>query len=193
MEEVTSLKASHEEADDRIMFTIQQLYSKDSSSSTTVVTPDADIFVGLLYHLKNSWSGMELFLFKKGNIKGNRSDRIELHPLHLLLPKISPAVVDNLPAGHSLTGCDTVAKISTKKNLLNSLDLHGKLITEFGKDRLDEDIIQQAEAFLVKLVCTKSENFTSFDELRASRYHRNLEKRFVDLPCTSAAIHQNIR
>ena len=69
--EVNSLRASHEEADDRIMYTIQQLYiSTMGTYRITVVTQDTYIFVVLLYHLKNNWDGMELFLMKKGNVKG---------------------------------------------------------------------------------------------------------------------------
>ena len=58
--EAVAYHAFHEEADDRMMFSIHQLYKKytiDSpfikdSLSITVVTPDTDIFVVLMYHLK---------------------------------------------------------------------------------------------------------------------------------------------
>ena len=77
---------------------------------------------------------------KKGNVKVNTTPRKEIHPLHLILQKINPSIVDNLPAGHSLSGCDTVAKVGTKKGLIKALEVHSGLIHEFGKDRLDEDI-----------------------------------------------------
>ena len=63
--ESTPLRASHEEADDRMMFTIQQLYNKSNTGKVTVVTADTDIIVVLFYHLKNNWKGLNIFLFKK--------------------------------------------------------------------------------------------------------------------------------
>ena len=59
VEEATSYRVSHEEADDQTMFSIQQIYLKSLQNGTiTVVSPDADIFVVLLYHLKNNWQGL---------------------------------------------------------------------------------------------------------------------------------------
>ena len=140
MDKLVTWRASHEEADDRIMHVIQQLHQENPGQGTvTVVTIDADIFVVLLYHLKNSWDGMKLYLLKKGNVKDSRSARQELHPLHLLLTKMNPHIVDCLPTGHSLTGCDTVAKAGTEKRLLKTLELSHGLISDFGKDVLDDE------------------------------------------------------
>ena len=58
--EAVAYRASHEEADDRMMFSIHQLYKKyticspfiKDSLSITVVTPDTDIFVVQMYNLK---------------------------------------------------------------------------------------------------------------------------------------------
>ena len=104
--ESASYRASHEEADDRIMFSVNQLFTK-KVEKITIVTPDADIFVVLMYHLKNTWKGMCLYLLKKGQITVRQRAQWELYPLHLLIPKIEPNVIDQLPAGHALTGCDT--------------------------------------------------------------------------------------
>ena len=46
---------------------------------------------------------------------------------------MNPHVVDCLPAGHSLTGCDTVAKVGTKKRLLKTLELCHGLISDLVK------------------------------------------------------------
>ena len=51
---------------------------------------------------------------RKGTSKKPGMKQNEMYPLHRLIQKLNPAVVDNLPAGHSLTGCDTVAKVGTK-------------------------------------------------------------------------------
>ena len=60
----------------------------------------------------------------------------ELYPLHLLLSKLDPKVIDQLPAGHALKGCNTVAKVGTKKELLNILNSFDPLITGFGSSSL---------------------------------------------------------
>ena len=81
----------------------------------------------------------------------------ELYPsgLHLLLSELDPKVIDQLPAGHALTGCDTVAKVGTKKVLLNILNSFDPLITGFGRESLDDDMLQQAEQFLINEVTKK--------------------------------------
>ena len=58
--EPVAYRASHKEADDRMLFSIHQLYKKytidssfiKNSLSITVVTPDTDIFFVLMYCLK---------------------------------------------------------------------------------------------------------------------------------------------
>lgn len=70
---------------------------------------------------------------RKGHVKISKIDQKELYPLHLLVSKLDPCVIDNLPAGHSLTGCETVAKVGTKLSLFKLLE------SGFGSDRLDED------------------------------------------------------
>ena len=64
----------------------------------------------------------------------------------------------------------------------------------FGLDRLDEEVLSQAEKFLVKVVASKQyQNCETFDELRVRLYHHSREKKFIDLPCSSNAIRQNIK
>ena len=78
-----------------------------------------------------------------------------MYPLHLLILKIDPKFIYQLPEGHSLTGCDNVAKVGTKKQLLSVLESFDPLITDFGQEALDGDMIQQAEQFLLKMVTKK--------------------------------------
>ena len=197
--EASFYRSSHEEADDRMMFSIQQIYLRIRISKSTptiiVVTPDADIFIGLLYHLKNTWQDTNLYMLKKGKIKITKKYQKELYPLHLLIPKLDPHIIDNLPAGHSLTGCDTVAKVGTKTDLLKALKYHHILIDGFGKDRMDGDTISSAEKCLVKVVVSRKNesDCTTFNELRVKQYQQSMKKKFVDLPCTSNAIQQNIK
>ena len=71
------------------------------------------------------------------------------------------------PAGHALTSCDTVAKVGTKKELLHILNSFDPLITGFGREALDYDMLQQAEQFLLNVVTKKYRFCSTFDELRA--------------------------
>lgn len=66
IEEAKEFRASHEEADDRMMYSIHQIYKIKKTPvpgsaryCITVVSTDADIFVVLLYHLKNTWNCLE--------------------------------------------------------------------------------------------------------------------------------------
>ena len=108
------------------------------------MTPDTDIFIVLMYHLKNTWKDLALYLLKKGQIIMPQKPQQELYPRHLLLSKLDPKVIDQLPAGHALTVCDTVAKVGTKKELLSILNSFDTLITGFGREALDDDMLQQA-------------------------------------------------
>ena len=80
------------------------------------MTPDTDIFVVPMYNLKNTWKDLGLYLLKKGEIIIPQKPEQDLYnvPLHLLLSKLDPKVIKRLPAGHVLTGCDTVTKEGTK-------------------------------------------------------------------------------
>ena len=114
---------------------------------------------------------------RKGHVKISKTEQKELYPLHLLVSKLAPCVVDNLPAGHSLTSCDTVAKVGTKLSLLKLLESDSDLIQGFGSDRLDEDTSDQAEQFLVKVVATKTYmSCQTFDELRTKLYRHSRKR-----------------
>lgn len=193
--EAQSYRASHEEADDRIMFSIQQIYRDNFEQGTvTVCTPDTDIFVVLLYHLRNTWPGLRLHLLKSGSMKVTKKIQKELYPLNLVLERVEGHIIDQLPAGHSLTGCDTVAKVGTKLSLLNTLETDEDLLPYFGKDhRLDPADLADAEQFLVKVLSKKFQMCSCFNQLRVKLYHDSQNKRFIDLPCSSDEIQQNIR
>ena len=86
--------------------------------------------------------------FEKGRVKHSRKLENELYPLHQLLTKLDHNVINCLPAAHSLTGCDTVAKVGTKKAMLKASNDYSNLIADFGTERLDADCILSAEIFL---------------------------------------------
>ena len=91
-----------------------------------------------------------------------------------------------MPAGHSLTGCDTVAKVGTKNALLKSLEGDYNLIGDFGRDRLDDDIIYQAEQFLVRLISKTGPPPDTFDELRIKLYRQARQKSSINLDMVEA-------
>lgn len=186
--------ATHEEADDRIMYSINKIFSAlATTGSVTVVTVDTDIIVGLLFHLNNAWKGNAINLLKKGHIKSSKTQK-ELYPLHKIKENMESDVINVLLAGHSLTGCDTVAKVGGKTKMLHVLQNHGELIQHFGREGLDEDVISAAEQFLVKVVALKRyQNCLSFDELRVKLHCQSMVKKFVDLPCTSLSLRENIK
>ena len=100
-------------------------------------------------------------------------------------------VVDQLPAGHSLTGCDTVAKVGTKLAMIRTLTSQGEdSIINFGK----ESIITAAEHFVVQVAAKKScQGCETFNELRLKEYFQSHKKRFIDLPCSSVEMQENIK
>ena len=78
--------------------------------------------------------------------------------------------------------------------MLKVLIEHDQLLTNFGKDQLDEDIINDAEEFLVRVVASKKiKQCSAFDDLRTKMYFDSRSNRIIELPCTSRAIRQNIK
>ena len=91
MKECPEFRASHEEADDRLMYTIQQLYIKLSDTGTIIVlSADTDIFVVLLYHLKNTWENLNLYFMRKGTSKKPGMKQNEMYPLYRLIQTLNP-------------------------------------------------------------------------------------------------------
>ena len=139
---IGSLKSSHEEADDRIMLHINYEVMK-GTSSIIVASSDTDILVCLLYHLvKWKTNGLSCLW----NVRGPSIQR-KINPLHVLLADIGENIAIQLPAMHSLTGCDTVSKVGTKYSALKKLP--SDLISNFGLQECTEEMIEMAENFLV--------------------------------------------
>ena len=190
-------RASHEEADDRIMLSIHQVYLQNNKSvSVTVLTPDTDILVSLLYHLNNEWNGLNLFLMKNSSaLKVPGKKQWEVFPLLDVVSHFGDPVISQLPAGHALTGCDTVAKVGTKaamlKTLMSEEDDH--MLLDFGRDRLDNDMLALAEKFLIKVISKKHSSCDTFNQLRHKMFLRLDKKKLTELPCSSDEIRENIK
>ena len=123
------------------------------------------------------------------NVRGSRSDS-KLYPFHTLCAIISEDVALQLPAAHSLTGCDTVSKVGTKHAALKALpSVH---LENFGTSELTEEAIDHAEHFLVDILKPKS-TVKTFDKLRELKYFDyKSDIDLTKLPCTSSTIRLHI-
>ena len=153
--------------------------------SVLVLSPDADVLTGLLYHFRKTWNLDELYM------RLCRGKTTKTVPLHLLVQKLNNVLVECLHAIHALSGCDTTSKVGPKTACLNkSLDLD--LINDFGKAPMTESMIKQAEMFLINCL-NKSRDVFTFDDYRYEQYHDTRTVDFNKLICTSSAIEEHIK
>lgn len=111
-----------------------------------------------------------------------------------MLQSLNGYIIDSLPAAQSLTGCDTVAKIGTKASRIKILESNEEMLKSFGKDVLDEEMISDAETFLINVVAKNfAPNCSSFNELRLKMFHQFPKKKLTELVCSSDSIQQNIK
>ena len=102
-------------------------------------------------------------------------------------------VADILPAMHALTGCDTTSKVGAKASRLQAaIEESQKILSDFGRGELSENMTAMAEYFLKKCVSNTTE-LQTFDELRHHVYHtKNFLLDIERLLCTSNAIRLHI-
>ena len=188
------LDCTHEEADDRMMFHIQDVLCHRTDPTTiTLLSGDTDVFVCLLYHLSINWLHQdltELWLIRNSGVKRS------ILPLHEICTTLGRDLLKCLPALHALTGCDTTSKISTKLSALNTVRTpdDASLIINFDCPPLITDsAIEMAELFLVK--CLKpSTELETFDELRLAAFDSNsLNLDFEKTVCTSTNARKHIQ
>ena len=187
------LDCTHEEADDQMMFHIQDILCHQSDPTTiTLLSGDTDVFVCLLYHISINWQHQgltELWLIRNSGVKRS------ILPLHEICTTLTTDLLKCLPALYALTGCDTTSKISTKLSALNTVCKpdNAFLIMNFNSRPLTDRAIELAELFLVK--CLKlSTDFETFDELRLAGFDSNaLKLDFEKTACTSANARKHIQ
>ena len=111
------LNCTHKEADDRMMFHVQNILSHRSGpTSMTWSLSDTDVFLCLLYRITVSWKDLglqELWLIC------NSGMRRSILPLYDICTVLGDKFTPCFPALHALTGCDTTSNISTKLAALN--------------------------------------------------------------------------
>ena len=189
-------RASHEEADGRMMLSIHQIYLENGrSGSVAVLSPDTDVLVSLLFHIQNTWQGLELLLMRNGSaIKVSGKKQWEFFHLSDVIAHFGSSVINQLPAAHALTGCDTVAKIGTKAAMLRLLvQENDEPLTNFGRDRMDSDMLASAEKFLIQVLSKKYSACVNFNELRTKLFLHSKNKKLTELPCCSDEIRENIK
>ena len=186
------LNCTHEEADDRMMFYVQDILSHRSGPKSMMLSAgDTDVFVCLLYHITVNWRDLglqELWLFRNSGVKRS------ILPLHDICIALGDELTKCLPALHALTGCDTTSKISTKLAALNAVCKPGNasLIQEFDCPQLTESAILMAETFLVKSL-KPSTDLETFGDLRLAAFDRNaLNMDFERTTCTSTNARKHI-
>ena len=187
------LNCTHEEADDRMMFHVQDILNHRAGPTSLVLSSgDTDVFVCLLYHITVNWRNLglqELWLVRNSGVKRS------ILPLHDICTTLGDELTKCLPALHALTGCDTTSKISTKLAALNAVQKpeNSSLIWNFDCPQLTENAIQMAETFLVQ--CLKpSTDLETFDDLRLAAFDSNaLNMDFEKTTCTSANAKKHIQ
>ena len=94
---------------------------------------------------------------------------------------------------HALTGCDTIRKVGTKASGLQlKIEENQKLLFDFERGELSENMSAMAEYFLTKFISHATE-FQTFDELRHHVYYtKNFQLDTEKLPCTSSAVRLHI-
>ena len=111
------LNCTHKEADDRMMFHVQDILSHWSGpTSMTRSLGDTDVFVCVLYCITVSWKDLglqELWLICNSGMRRSKL------PVHDICTALEDNLTRCLPALHALTGCDTTNNISTKLAALN--------------------------------------------------------------------------
>ena len=102
------LNCTHEEADDRMMFHVQDILNHRSGpTSLTLLSGDTDVFVCLSYHVTVNWRDhglQELWLICNSGVKKF------IPPLHDICIALGDELTRCLPALHALTGCDTTRR-----------------------------------------------------------------------------------
>ena len=181
--EITELSSNQEEADDRIMFHINDVVVKHGVQSVLVDSPDTDVFVNLIFHFHKTWQLQKLFV-KLGKRKNKKTI-----PVHLLVDQLDNNLVSCLPAIHALSGCDSTSKVGPKlSGMKASMDL--SLLEGFGVEELSPQMISNAEKFLVSGL--KKTDCSTVDEYRWEQYHNaKKELDFNLLVCCSSTLGEH--
>ena len=106
---------------------------------------NVDIFVSTLHHFCNlKYFDLEHLWFVSG-----RGNSRTFFPIHDLASHLDSDLVENLPAIHALTRCDTASKVGTKIRAFREGTDCYQLLYAFGRDASRDKIIADNEKFLL--------------------------------------------
>ena len=181
------LQCSHEEADDRLFYHANHALKVGNYRSILIATSDADIFASATQNFKklSCHDLAELWY-----VSGGGNSRT-FFPIHDLANSLNPNLMDVLVPAQSVSGADALSKVSTKAAVVREAQVNHELLTGFGQDPLTEEMIKNAETFLLR--CISKHKVDSFDELRYIVYHeKHLHFDLERFPPTSDSIRQHI-
>ena len=128
--------------------------------SVVTASPETDIIVSAIHHSgKVKYFDLEELWFASG-----RGNFRTFFPIYDLANDSDLDLADVLPAIHALTGCDKASKVGRKNRAARKGADCYHLLYVFGMDVLSNEMIADAEKFL--LSCITKHNVDTFDELR---------------------------
>ena len=181
------LQCTHEEADDRLLFHANHAVKVGYYRSIVIASADTDIFISTthLYPQLKFDDLMELWFLS------GRGDSRTFFPIHKLSSLLDANFIRVLIPVHDLTGADSISKVGTKTKAAKGRFENSELLSGFGKEEIPEEMISNAEKFLLK--CVTKHDVNTFDELRYLVYHeKHLEFNIERFPPTSDSIRQHI-
>ena len=142
------LELKHEEAYDLIFFHANRAIKTGNYGSVVIASPHTNIFVSALHHFcKLKYFDLQELRF----LSGSRNSRT-FFPIHDLGNNLDSDLVEILPAIHALTRCDKASKVGTKSiGVRKRADCYHFLYA-FGRDALSDEMIPDAEKFLLKYI-----------------------------------------
>jgi hypothetical protein len=138
---VTHLRATHEEADTRLILHAIDCSRQSNANNIVVSASDTDVLLLLLAHLSEINSNVWMMA---GTSK--KPKWIPVNEVHTKLPEGSEQCLLQF---HALTGCDTTSYLSghTKKKAYKTF----KDFFQLGEGEITADIYKGAETFLCRL------------------------------------------
>ena len=166
------------EGDNRIFFHENHHAIKIGNyRSVGIASPETDIFVSAIHHFcKLNCFDLEKLWF----VSGQANSRT-FFPVHNLVNDLDLDLVEVLPAIHALTGCDTASKVGTKSRAVREGAGCYHLLYAFGRDALSDEMIADAEKFLLK--CITKHDVDTFDERVLLSNMRNIWRLTLNAFC----------
>ena len=186
---VTTLYSNHEEADTRIL-----LHGKDAARCdfyrTVVFSVDTDVLVLLLHHHE--------FLTNEIWIQHGALSNSTFIPVHEIAAVTEAAVLQNLPAFHAITGCDSTSQLRyhTKISSWTVFLEKPTLLEDLGMENAPSEKTEMSvEKFVVSLYNRKlsADQRTNCETADAMRFYMLLKlKNLQRLPPTSENVRLHI-